>query len=89
MKKVVYKYGVETTGEFTVNLPLGAEILTVQIQSEIPFMWALVDPDAKQEPRRFRLVGTGHPINNGALTYIDTFQLQGGRLIFHLFEIKN
>jgi len=88
MEKTVYKYGVEIEDEFTVHLPQGAEILTVQIQHGRPFMWALVDPSARPESRRFRLAGTGHPINNGALTYINTFQIEGGMLIFHLFEIK-
>lgn len=52
-------------------------------------VWALVNPEEPTERRPFRLAGTGHPIDYEAddLRFVGSFQLDGGTLIFHLFEI--
>lgn len=85
--KRVYKYPVEISDIQTINLPLGAQILSVQVQNGSPYIWACVNPSADSEPRRFRLYGTGHNIEcNNLLKHIGTFQLFGGRLVYHLFE---
>ena len=70
-----------------VSMPEGAQILTVQTQQESPQLWALVDPDAKMCIRKFRICGTGHNVEETNLLYINSFQLRGGSLVFHLFEI--
>jgi len=101
MSDVVYKYPVELTDEFSVTLPRVSHILTVQVQDGKPFMWIKHTLNTtKIVQRRFRLAGTGHPIDepkspNGQMTgslsgpahwwYIGSFQLEGGRLVFHLF----
>ena len=75
---------------FSLNLPEGAKILTVQEQHGGAQVWALVNPDNPTETRNFRLAGTGHPIKESpdTLNYIGTFQLAGGNFIGHVFEIK-
>jgi len=83
----VYKYPVPCKDNFSLMLPKDAKILTVQNQREEPQLWALVDPDAPLEERKFRLAGTGHPVTQENLDYIGTFQLRGGDYIGHLFEI--
>ncbi len=53
--------------------------------AQAPFIWALVDTDAPEEARVFHVRGTGHPAD--ALgRYVGTFQIDGGALVFHLFE---
>lgn len=85
--QTVYKYPLPTTDEFELNLPDGARILSVQVQAGTPYLRALVDPVSPLRLRYFRLAETGHPIEDTTnLLFIDTFQLQGGRLIFHVFE---
>lgn len=71
-------------------LPEGAKILDVQIQFDKPCLWALVNPENKLVKRKFRFAGTGHDIteNPENLEFISTFQISGGRGIFHIFEIK-
>ncbi len=83
----VYKYPIIAKDYFDIAMPSGAKILTVQVQLSNPCIWALVNPDNKAEIRRFRLAGTGHWINEDNLEYIGTFQISGGSLVFHLFEI--
>lgn len=73
----------------SILMPKGAEILTVQTQNGIPCIWALVDIEAEKEPRVFDIFGTGHPVTfdmGVERKYINTFQLKGGALVFHLFE---
>ncbi len=86
----VFKYTIPVEDYFSLDLPKGAKILTVQEQHGEAQVWALVNPDNPTETRNFRLAGTGHPIeeNPDTLDYIGTFQLAGGSFIGHVFEIK-
>jgi hypothetical protein len=86
MKKV-FKYDVSLEDTFTVKMPIGAEMLYTQAQNDIPRLWALVDTDKKEQEYKFRLAGTGHPIDDSlVLKYIGTLQIYG---VFHLFQILN
>lgn len=68
-------------------MPVGAMVLSVQVQRMMPYIWALVDPDLPPlEERLFYVVGTGHPLSDNPGKYIGTFQLLEGGLVFHLFE---
>ena len=87
----VFKYPIIPSDWITIELPRDAKVLTVQVQRTGAYLWVLVDPSAPLEPRHFRLAGTGHPITveqAADLIYVGTFQLYGGDLVFHLFEIK-
>jgi hypothetical protein len=88
MFKTVFKYPLPMRGN-PIQMPKGARVLSLQVQYGDPQLWALVDPEAPEEPRQFRIFGTGHPmtITGGhTLEFIDTFQLDGGQLVFHVFE---
>jgi hypothetical protein len=71
-----------------LRLPIGAEVLTVQIQNGSPQLWAKVDTEQPTEPRIFAVVGTGHELPSSAtnLRYIATVQIDGMLLVFHVFE---
>lgn len=90
---VVWKYPLDDdmlNDHMQIDMPAGAQILTFQMQGEVPTLWALVDPKVNAvEPRVFRFAGTGHDIreNRAILGYIGTIQMMGGKLVFHLFEI--
>lgn len=91
MKRAVWKWEIPLRTVFTLDLPRGAELLTVQTQyaggpGETPALWALVDPDAPTETRCFQLVGTGHRELGEERRYVGTFQLTGGSLVCHVFE---
>jgi hypothetical protein len=86
----VYKYTLDTPNDYVeVPMPVGATILSVQVQYDVPCIWALVNPDNPMKIRRFRWAGTGHNIQEPPekLSYIGTFQMMKGSLIFHIFEI--
>ena len=89
--KTIWKYTILISDVFSLELPQGAKILTVQEQYGKPQIWVLVNSDNPLETRIFRLVGTGHPIEieDSKLEYIGTFQVAGGSFIGHLFEIRD
>ena len=90
MNKAIYKYPLRITDVQNISLPIGAEILTVQAQNDIPCLWALVNPNEKgTEIRTFEIFGTGHPVGYDmgvSRNYISTFQINDGSLVFHIFE---
>ena len=91
----VWKYPVEMTDEFEIEMPKGMFFLCVQMQGDTPQIWALVNTDAPLRKFRWRLAGTGHELSHTSdygkqATIIDfrsdyrgTFQIRG--LVFHLF----
>ena len=89
MALTVWKYAVPLTDTFSLSLPVGARVLTVQVQAgQGVMLWALGDPDQETRLRYFRLVGTGHAIDEvHALEYVGSVQLDQGTLVFHLFEV--
>lgn len=85
----IYKYPIPIEDRFSLSLPQGARVLCVQTQNNQPQVWVRVDPHALTERRDFFLRGTGHPCGPeiDAARYVGTFQLEGGALVFHLFEV--
>lgn len=87
MKKI-YKFEIPVMDVFTVNMPAGAKILTVQTQFNKPVIWALVDTEESYYGKAFQLFGTGQTIEDAeGRRYIGTFQLDAGNFVGHLFEI--
>jgi len=89
--KSIYKYQFPIMDDISIDMPLGAKILTCQIQHKTPKIWAIVDTDPSwvETVRNFKLFGTGHkmPDNIDNLSYISTFLAADDNLVFHLFEV--
>ena len=86
--KSIWKFELESQNPHLV-MPVGAKILCVQAQRDVPCIWVEVDPESKEKTERtFMIVATGHPIEFTNGTYIGTFQLQGGDLVYHLYELS-
>ncbi len=90
MSRTIWKYPIPITDAFTIDMPRGARILSLDTQNGGPTIWALVDPAAEKVPRAFRLFGTGHEveIDTERADFIGTFQVSDGALVFHLFARK-
>lgn len=88
MEKRIFKYTIEREAFPQIEMPQGAEILCVQTQNGTPCIWALVEPNAPVIKRSFEILATGQIVNETvSRKYIGTFQLDGGRLVFHCFEM--
>jgi hypothetical protein len=82
----VFKYQLPIEDYASVDLPIGAEILSVGYQfaqSNYLQVWARVDPkEMRIAKRRFRIAGTGHPEAVGV--FIGTVMVRD--LVFHVFH---
>jgi hypothetical protein len=83
--KRIYKYEFK---EGSIEMPIGAKILSIQNQDDRLYIWALVDTDAECEFRYFTIVGTGHDFPEAdEFNYINT--IQDGPFVWHIFELIN
>ena len=82
----ILKFTLNNLDLQTIDVPAGAELMTVQMQEGQPRLWALCDENAPVRPRRIAMYGTGHPINKHPGIYIATFQVDCGALVFHAFD---
>ena len=83
----IWKWLLEVTGTQVIGVPRGAKFLDVQMQGAACCLWALCEEDAPREARRIAIYGTGNPMPDEPGEYIATFQMAGGALVFHAFEI--
>ena len=84
--RTIWKYLLEVTDRQTLNMPRTAKILHVGVQQGLACLWAEVTPGAAQEERTILIAGEGHALPDDNMRYIGTFQLSGGKLIFHAYE---
>ncbi len=84
--KMIWKFHIPDPSSqiVSIEMPIGAEILTVQMQGDEPCLWAVIDPSHGKETRTFRWAGTGHLLGTVG-SYIGTIQMLGGGLIWHFF----
>lgn len=91
--RMIYKYPLKVEYKQTISLPGRAEVLTVQVQNGVPSLWVSVEPDELAENHTFLTFGTGHAIDSSedqdidGMGYVSTYQLEGGKLVFHVFEV--
>jgi hypothetical protein len=107
MRRVVWKFAIPegsgTEEAVEVEMPRGAYVIHAGVQVrldsvmgqvqrlEVPCVWAVVDPEAPREVRRFRWVLTGGDIPRdkwGILNPIGTFLFDEGRFVLHLFGVN-
>jgi len=70
--------------ENPIQMPEGAEILSVGFQGSKLMLWALVDIEARLTDRIIIVRGTGHNIRSKNLLFIGTTFMDS--LVFHVFE---
>ncbi len=87
--RTIWKFPIFAgSGEFSVKMPGGAKLLDVQTQFDQPCIWALVESETPEVDHRFVIQGTGFNVGLlGKSQYVGTFQIAGGSLVFHLFDL--
>lgn len=83
----IFKYQIEVSGLQTIEMHTGSRILSIQTQQGMPCIWALVNPSRPKVGRRIGIYGTGHNVSESVTEYIGTFQIEGGSLVFHAFDL--
>jgi hypothetical protein len=84
--KRIWKYSLVTNNVQIVEMPKGAEILTVRAHYDVPYLWAIVDLTAPKEKKTILTYGASYPITREGIKYIDSYSLYEDKLIFHVFE---
>ncbi len=88
MKVFKYPISVKYSDTVVLSLPLGAQLLHVDCQHNQWNLWAMVDDQCNVfEDRSVRVAGTGHELSDAKLRHINSFLMEGGRLVFHAFEV--
>ena len=69
-----------------LEMPRGATVVRFAMQCGQPTLWAEVDPDQECERREFAVLGTGHPIADGA-AYVGSWEQ--GPFVWHLYDMQH
>ncbi len=90
-KNIIYKYPLPidvmpTAKEFSIKMPLGAEVLMVDSQGNKGFLWARVEIENREEERQFCIYATGEEFDSRARAYIGTVFTATGSRVWHVFE---
>jgi hypothetical protein len=82
----IWKYSLKLIPMQTIELPWGAELLSVHDQQDTICLWARVDSDKIKQPVTIEIVGTGHaaPKQNEA-RYLGSVLQDGGNYVWHVF----
>jgi hypothetical protein len=85
---VIWKVSLKLTDEQIVRLPQNAQILSAQMQKGQISLWYLCNAHNPLVNFYIDIYGTGNPISSHIHTarFISTFQMEGGDLVFHVFE---
>lgn len=87
MASSIYKYKLRVIHEQDIVMPKGATILHADEQDSELVLWANVKHGVGDELRRFRVIGTGEPIETFSLDgyeHVNTV-LSSSRLVLHVF----
>lgn len=86
--KTVWKFTLNAPDQ-PIEMPEGAIILTIHGQHNSATIWALVEPAAPKEWRRFLTIGTGQTIPGDIdnLKPIGTFGISNWEFVYHVFEV--
>ena len=82
--KTIYKYKLLLDDVQTVEMPVGANILSAQMQNGELCLWAEVDDEKPTEYRSIWIYGTGHLMDDALVRYIST--VQDRSFVWHVYE---
>lgn len=82
----IYKYPLKVQDEQVVKMPIGADILCVELVKDIPCLYALVNSEADEKEITIEIFGTGHDIEILQRRYIGTFKQLNDSFVGHVFQ---
>jgi hypothetical protein len=90
--KTIWKYEIKLEPVQSIDMPIGAEILTLHKQGsrreDEVYVWCLLDTEKPTETRSFLLVETGEEIHCENCEYVGTLWFLTGTHVVHMVEIK-
>lgn len=88
MATKIYKFPLQLVESQKVSLPSLATVRHIAWQRDTLTMWAEVDPTAYHVEVTVYIVGTGHDIPEGAVTYLGTVPYGEGdsyKFVWHVY----
>jgi len=88
MIQTIWKYEIKVRDKQVIEMPILAELLSVQTQRNSVCIWALVKPKNPLVHRRIQIVGTGHDLTRRIMgKFLGSIQFpDDGDLVFHVFD---
>jgi hypothetical protein len=97
--KMIYKYPLSMDIHHNLvaelEMPKSAKILDIQMQGNMPVIWAIVNPKKEKRKYIFHVFGTGFELEDydkKHYEYVKTVQqhtLMGSILVWHIFEVHD
>lgn len=84
--KTIWKFPFKISDVVRFMAPEHSEVLSIQMQNGVSCIWMLVCPGNRLIEKKFRIVGTGHPIDGFLGKFVGTIQEANGLLVWHIFE---
>lgn len=84
--KTIWKFSLDLVDRQVIDMPHGAQVLTVQKQSHALCLWAVVDTTAEREGRIFEIHGTGNPMSEIDIKRLYVATVQQLPFVWHVFE---
>lgn len=94
--KMIYKYplgmDIHHNAVYEIEMPKAAKILDIQVQGNIPVIWAIVNPKKETRKYEFHVFGTGFEMQDydkKHYEYVGTVQQANmvNTLVWHVFEV--
>lgn len=78
----IHKYPLEFTDHQSIDMPLGAKIVHIDLQDNQLCVWAEGNPEHPKVQRKFELYATGEKIETMA-RHLKTVLI--GRFVYHIY----
>jgi hypothetical protein len=88
VRKEIWKYDIRADATVVVQMPKGAQVLSVVNQNDGIVVYALVDTlEKKTEGYTFVTIGTGYEvdINTSVYRFVGTVVTNQGKRVWHVF----
>ena len=82
----IYKYGLNWSDWQTIEMPVDACFLSIQVQNGRTYLWAKVDADNANETRTIITKATGEEFDDTNLAYAGTYLNTDTGIVGHVFE---
>jgi hypothetical protein len=89
MNTTIWKFRLLVRDYDTIQMPAGANIISVDVQHGEVCLWAEVDPGAAPQPRHFALVPTGGQLPRRNLEHLGTVLISSGNFVLHIYELTS
>lgn len=82
----ILKYHINAPGLDIIEIPEGAEILSVGHQNNVLYLWAKVEPKNKLIQRKIESFETGEDLSSHIRHFLGTVLLDDGKYVLHIYQ---